>query len=243
MSGELHVLLADAADSDWAVEPSRRLAEAIEERIVDPMPSRLRSALGNDEAKQQARAVAWESCRRLAVRSPAGGVTWGYLANVVRWRLSDTVRSEARRRRRHPALGFVPERDQQGSLLDLGPMLDQIIDELVRAGLEIRAARRLILVAAEGPFFTRAAMAPRLVDAGAPQPQAEALAWLLRGGAANPSALARLASGESPREVFSDQVVRRWVVAAAGRDPLFTGGRAGVSRVTLGPSRRTCKAA
>jgi len=50
MNVELDDLIADAARSGWAPEPSRRLAEEIETRIVVPMSSRLRTALGHDEA-------------------------------------------------------------------------------------------------------------------------------------------------------------------------------------------------
>ena len=102
MTEELQALLVEAADSDWAEEPSTRLAKAIERRIVAELPSRLRAALGNDEAAQMARVLAWERCRRLAEKPPTGRVTWGYLANMVRWRLADVVRQEARRRQRHP---------------------------------------------------------------------------------------------------------------------------------------------
>jgi hypothetical protein len=97
---------------------------------------------------------------------------------------------------------------------------------------------RLIRAAADGPPYYRAAIIGRLREAGTHRGQAEGFAWLLRGGAANRSALARLASGQAAGEVFADPVVRRWIVAAAGRDPSFAGGRAGLSsrRVVRWPS-------
>jgi len=62
MTDELQALLVEVADSGWAEEPATRLARAIERRIVDEVPSRLRVALGNDEAAQLAWVLAWERC-------------------------------------------------------------------------------------------------------------------------------------------------------------------------------------
>jgi hypothetical protein len=224
MDVELEVLIADAERSGWAVGPSRRLAEGIEARIVGPLSSRLRVALGADEAAQLARVIAWERCLELAVDPPAGGVSWGYLANLVRWRLQDAVRAEVIRRRRHPLTHHFPEGEVAHGQA-LGDHLERIALEVAAEGLALRTARRLIRAGADGPPFYRAGIVARVRRAGATRPQAEALAWLLRGGAGQPSALARLAVGESPADVFADPGVRHWIWSAAGRDLRFFGER------------------
>jgi hypothetical protein len=220
MDVELEVLITDAARSGWASEPSQRLADGIESNIVAPLSNRLRAVLGRDEAAQLARVIAWERCRELAVNRPESGVSWGYLANLVRWRLMDVVRSEMLRRQRHPLTHRPPEREVIHRL-SLGPHLDRIAEELEGEGLPAAVGRGLIRVAADGPPFYRAAIIVRLRQAGASGAQAEGLAWLLRGGAGGASALARLAQGQSPEQVFADPVVRRWIRAAAGRDLRF----------------------
>jgi hypothetical protein len=233
---DLQTLLSEVASSGWQSGASQRLVDAIEDRIVASVPSRLRAALGNDEAAQLARIIAWERCRELAISRPESGVNWGYLANTIRWRLADAVRSEALRRQRHPLVHTLPEAETPRTGPDLGPILDRIAMEVERAGLPLRDVRRLLLLAGEGPRFERSAIAARLLESGATRGQAEGLAWLLRGGAANPSALSRLAAGQPPARVFRDPVVRRWITAAAGRDPSFVGGRSGGgSRRRSGP--------
>jgi hypothetical protein len=222
MDDDLEYLIAAAASSGWGPEPSRRLAEEIESHIVVPLSSRLRAALGTDEAEQLARVVAWERCLLLAVQPPEDGVSWGYLANFVRWRLQDAVRAEVLRRRRHPPTDPLPD-GETVRLIGLGHYLERVALELVVAGMQPSMARRVIGVAADGPPFYRSAIVMRLRRIGATGEQAEALSWLLRGGAGRPSALARLANGERPEEVFADPAVRRWVWAAAGRDPRFFG--------------------
>ncbi|GAA1559129.1 hypothetical protein [Kribbella lupini] len=226
MTVELQKLLTDAAASDWAPAASERLAHGIEERIVAFLPSRARAALGAEEAAQRARVIAWERCRLLAERQ-TGMATWGFLANIVRWRLADAVRAEALRRQRHPLTDVVPEHVDRRQVVELGSSLDLICAELAQAGLFEREARRLLLVATEGARFERSAIRNRLLTAGASRSQAEGMAWLLRGGAANRSALARLAVGERREAVFADAIVRRWIAAAAGRDQSFSGGRTG----------------
>ncbi|MEV6282730.1 hypothetical protein [Kribbella sp. NPDC051770] len=231
MSVELEQLLKVLVESGWAAGPADRLARGIEERIVASVPSRAKSALGSEEAAQRARVIAWERCRSLAVSRPAGGATRGYLANVVRWRLTDAVRAEALRRERHPVVQVVPDRMDERRPAYLGRYLDLIAAELELAGMPSRTARRLIVLSAEGQRLDRSAIRARLQQAGLPLSQAEGMAWLLRGGAANPSALARLANGQRPDEVFQDRVVRRWLRAAAGLDLAFTGGRKGTTSV------------
>ncbi len=230
MNDELEVLIADAADSDWAEGPSRRLAEGIEERIVAPLSGRFRALLGHEEASQLARVIAWERCRELAVDPPERGVSWGYLATLVRWRLTDVLRTELARRQRLSSTE-PPEREME--LPRLGHHLDQIVDELERKGMTAATARKLVGAAADGPPYYRAAMVLRLRRVGATGEQAEAFSWLLRGGAGRPSALARLASGQPPTKVFDDPDVRRWIWAAAGRDLRFfgRGGRLGHRRL------------
>jgi len=219
MTEELQALLVAAADSGWADEPSTRLAKAIERRIVDELPSRLRVALGNDEATQLARVLAWERCHQLAVDPPARDVTWGYLANMVRWRLADVVRREARRRQRHPLTDYVPERVQPGLLEELGMHLDRIGGELEKAGLSAGEVRRRLMAAAEGPSFSKHAITARVRPNDVPKEQAEGLAWLLHNGPIRRSALTRLASGQPADAVLSDPAVRRRIDQAAGRLP------------------------
>lgn len=234
MTVELDELLVEVARTNWAAAPAERLAQGIEERIIAYLPGRARSALGGDEAAQLARVVAWERCRGLSQRS-TGPVSWGYLANVVRWRLADAVRAEALRRHRHPVSQVLPERAAESSGHELGPLLECLSTELTRAGLPDRTARHLIAVASEGPRFERSAIRGRLLAEGVPRSQSEGFAWLLRGGAANHSAVARLASGQSPAAVFGDPVVRRWIAAAAGTDTSFMGGRSGTASRCLAP--------
>jgi hypothetical protein len=76
------------------------------------------------------------------------------------------------------------------------------------------AANRLLRAAVEGPRFERGRIASRVEEAGASRVQAEALAWLLRGGSGFESVIARLARGESSAEVFADPAVRRRITAA-----------------------------
>ncbi|MEV6273339.1 hypothetical protein AB0L64_39650 [Kribbella sp. NPDC051936] len=223
MDVDLEELIAEAARSGWATEPSRRLAEEIESHIVVPLSSRLRAALGRDEAEQLARAIAWERCLELAAAAPPDGVSWGYLANLVRWRLMDAVRSDVLHGRRHHLTHRFPEQPP-AQRWSLGPHLEKIAYELEAAGLPAPVGRRLIRVAADGPPYYRAAIIKRLQRARATAAQAEGMAWLLRGGAGRPSALARLALGQAPDEVFDDPLVRRWIQAASGRDQRFFGG-------------------
>jgi hypothetical protein len=230
MTAELQEILNHLTYTDWAPGPSQQLAEGIEERIVALIPSRLRYALGNEEAAQTARAVAWERCKQLAATPPQGGASWGYLANKVRWRLADAVRANALRNQRHPLTQHLPEHQDTAQLDELGTLLDEIASELSQHGLPIADARRYIAIAADGPRFERSSIAARLIAAGSSRAQGEGFAWLLRGGVANPSALARLATGQGRRAVFADPVVRRWLLAAAGRDPAFSAGRSGVAR-------------
>jgi hypothetical protein len=219
MTEELQALLVEVTDSGWAEESSTRLAKAIERRIVDEVPSRLRMALGNDEAAQLARVLAWERCRRLAEQPPAREVTWGYLANMVRWRLADVVRQEARRRQRHPLTDYLPEHEQPAMLAELGRLLDRIGAQVERAGLPVGEVRRRLIAAAEGPGFSKHAIAGRVREIGVPREQAEGLAWLLHNGPIRKSALSRLASGQPAGAVFGDPAVQRWITQAAGRTP------------------------
>ncbi|MDX2971787.1 hypothetical protein [Kribbella solani] len=223
MDVDLEVLIAEAERSGWAAGPSRRLADGIEARIVVPLSHRLRKALGSDEAAQMARVIAWERCLELAVDPPASGASWGYLANLVRWRLQDAVRAEVVRRRRHPLTWRFPDAEAAQWPI-LGYHLERIALELTAEGLAPSVGRRLIRAAADGPPFYRAGIVARVRRAGATGAQADGLAWLLRGGASHMSALARLALGESAEVVFADPVVRRWIRAVAGRDQRFFGG-------------------
>jgi hypothetical protein len=230
MTEELQALLVEAADSGWAEEPATRLARAIERRIVDEVPSRLRVALGNDEAAQLAWVLAWERCLRLAAEPPARAVTWGYLANMVRWRLADVVRQEARRRQRHPLTDYIPESVQPGLLGELGPHLDRIGAQLEQAGLAVGEVRRRLMAAADGPSFSKHAIMARVREIGVPREQAEGLAWLLHSGSIRRSAFTRLATGQPAGAVFGDPTVRRWIDQAAGRFPPSSARTARVGR-------------
>ncbi|WP_432877464.1 hypothetical protein ACQPYH_28775 [Kribbella sp. CA-245084] len=222
MDVDLEELIVEAARSGWSPEASRRLAEEIESHIVVPLSSRLRAALGRDEAEQLARVIAWERCLDLAINRPSAGVSWGYLANLVRWRLMDAVRSDVLRGQRHQLTHQLPD-SAVTHRWSLGPYLERIASELETEGLPATVGRRLIRAAADGPPYYRSAIILRLRRARATASQAEGLAWLLRGGAGRPSALARLALGEPPGQVFADPAVRRWIRAAVGRDQRFFG--------------------
>ncbi|GAB3823014.1 hypothetical protein [Kribbella italica] len=234
MTIELQELLADAAASKWEPEISEELARGIEERIIAFLPSRAKAALGAEEAAQRARVIAWERCKILAAR-PEVTASWGYLANTVRWRLADSVRAEALRRQRHPLMQVLPDRADVRVMTELGPLLEAVAVELTRMGLPEWTARRILMVATEGPRLERSAIRSRLVSTGIATSQAEGIAWLLRGGAANRSAVARLATGQHRAEVFSDPLVRRWLAAAAGMDATFSGGRRGTCRASAVP--------
>jgi hypothetical protein len=222
MDDELEALINAAAQAAWAKEPARQLADAIEQHIVVPLPLWLKTSLGRDEASQLARVIAWERCHELAIKAPAAGVSWGYLANLVRWRLIDAVRAEVLRRQRHPATHELPDVESEGTGL-LGPHLDRIVTELERYGLPPAVSRELIRAAADGPPFYRSTIVARLRLTGVTVSQAEGLAWLLRGSPSKPSALTRLAAGQTDKQVFTDLTVRNWLKAAAGRDLLFFG--------------------
>ncbi|MFI5706482.1 hypothetical protein [Kribbella sp. NPDC051620] len=224
MDDDLEVLINAAAKSAWADEPSVQLIEAIEEHIVVPLPGWMRRVLGRDEAAQLARVVAWRKCQVLAVKPPEAGASWGYLANHVRWRVKDAALTELRHRQRFPLTPAVPD-SELPEIPMLGLHLEQIVAELERHGISTAVGRRLVRTAADGPPFYRAAIVARLRGVGVTRSRAEGLAWLLRGGAARPSALARLAGGQPPEQVFADPAVRNWVKAATGGDLLFFGQR------------------
>jgi hypothetical protein len=220
MDDDLEALINAAAGSTWAKEPSRQLVDAIERHIVRPLPLWLKTALGREEAAQLARVIAWEKCQEFAVKRPDSGVSWGYLANVVRWRVIDAVRAEALHRQRHPLTPTVPDVESEEMSL-LGEYLDRIVTELERYGLPPAVSRELMRAAADGPPFYRSTIITRLRLSGITHAQAEGLAWLLRGSRSKPSALARLAAGQADTRVFADFTVRNWLKAAAGHDLLF----------------------
>ncbi|WBQ04409.1 hypothetical protein [Kribbella sp. CA-293567] len=222
MEDDLEVLIRAAAQAAWKNEPARQLAEAIEHRIVLPLPLWLKTNLGRDEASQLARVIAWERCHELAVKPPRAGISWGYLANHVRWRLIDAVRAEVVRRQRHPVTHPVPDVETPEVPM-LGAHLDRIVAELEQHGLPSAVGRELMRVAADGPPFYRSTIISRLRLSGVTESQAEALAWLVRGSPSRPSALARLAAGQPDTQVFEDLTVRKWLKAAAGRDLRFFG--------------------
>jgi hypothetical protein len=224
MDDELEVLISAAARSAWAEEPSVELMKAIERHIVVPLPGWMRRVLGRDEAAQLARVIAWRKCQVLAVKPPAAGLSWGYLANHVRWRVKDAALTELQHRQRFPLTPAVPD-SELPEMPTLGLYLEQIVAELERNGISSAEGRRLVRAAADGPPFYRAAIVSRLQGIGVTRSRAEGLAWLLRGGAARPSALSRLAAGQPPEQVFADPAIRNWLKAATGRDLLFFGQR------------------
>jgi hypothetical protein len=209
----LATLLQAASAAGWTGAAADDLAAAIETNIVASVPIRLRQALGSDEARQRARVLAWERCRRLAVDPPADGLEWGYLANHVRWKLADAVRAEALRRQRHPVIESVPEGIATDLREPFGERLERLSQELSSAGMTPSVAGQLLRAAVEGPRFERRRIAARVEEAGASHGQAEALAWLLRGGPGFESVIVRLARGDSPLHVFADPDVRRRITA------------------------------
>jgi hypothetical protein len=162
---------------------------------------------------------------------------------MVRWRLADAVRQEARRRQRHPLTDYIPEREQPGLLEDLGPHLERIGAWLERAEMPTGEVRRRLRAAADGPSFSRHAIAARVRALGVPRDQAEGLAWLLHNGSIRRSAFTRFASGQPAGAVFGDAAVRRWIDQAAGRFPPSSartgrlGGPPGASSVVRRPAR------
>lgn len=209
---DLQALVDESAAHDWVGETADRLAAAIEVYVVQAVPSRVERVLGQDEARQRARVLAWERCLRLAGDPPPAGLGWGYLANHVRWRLADAVRAELLRHDRHPSRSEIPERQAPEVVRPLGRRLEMLAVELSACGIELGTASRWLRAAGEGPRFERAAIAARLVEVGAGQQQAKALAWLLRGGPRFESVLSRLARGESAGHVFDDPRVRAQVL-------------------------------
>lgn len=208
-------LLRRASLSDWSGAPADDLAIEIENHIVASIPLRLQHALGADEARQRARVIAWERCRRLSDDPPSGGLQWGYLANFVRWKLADAVRAEALRRQRHPVIDYVPDRATPELRAPLGQRLDTVTEQLVAAGLDRRVANSLVRAAVEGPRFERRRIAERVEWAGGSAEQAQALALLLRGGPRCDSVIARLTRGQTAAEVFTDPSVARRIATIA----------------------------
>jgi hypothetical protein len=214
----LEPLLRRAAAADWRGAPSETLAAAIEDRIVDPLPSRLRAGLGAGEAECVARLVAWQRCHALAGDSPRR-LTWGFLANHVRWRVADRLDAEVLRARRHPLTDTLPERAAADPIDpaeggELGEALELLVDRLEACGC--RPARRWVVAALDGDRLGRRSITDRLVQAGLRPAQADALAVLLRGGRGFVSVVARVASGEHPEAVFAEPAVRRRMTRLVG---------------------------
>ena len=90
-------------------------------------------------------------------------------------------------------------------LMELGTVLDRIGRPVGASRNCGRRGRRRLEVAAEGPSFTRHAIAARVRGIGVAKERADGLAWLLHNGEIRPSALSRLASGQPPASVFADQ--------------------------------------
>ncbi len=220
-----------AADENWSGPATETLMAEVEHRIVDKLPARLVLGLGRDEARQTARVIAWERLR-MWVEDPHTNLDrfgWGYLSNLVRWRVADALDKLTLRWSRHLPTDTVPppvdgdnlvgdpaERDLDHAL---GARLDALAVELVRLGMDQRAAIRAIHVACDDSDLRRSRIVARLREHTPIDDQAaEALADLLVGNAQRRVApmLVRL-SQESREAVVTDPKVgtRLEQVAAA----------------------------
>jgi hypothetical protein len=207
-SDELEPMLRRAAAENWQGAATDGLAAAIEHRIIGQLPSRLRSGLGPGEAESVAWLAAWTRCRELAEELPKR-LTWGFLANHVRWRVADRLTAELLRAQRHPLTDELPERATPGpaDVDGLGPALEALVDALEAIGFD--RADSWIATALDGGRLGLLTITDRLVEAGASRAQADALAVLMRGGRGAVSVVARVARGEDPDAVFAESTVRR----------------------------------
>jgi hypothetical protein len=207
-------LLERAAAENWCGAACEALGTAIEHRVVDPLSSRLRTGLGSSEAESVARFVAWKRCRVLADSMPTR-LTWGYLANHVRWRVTDCLDAELLRARRHPLTDRLPEvaAPNPADREELGPAVELLVDKLESYGCA--SARTWVAAALDGDRLGRPHLINRLTEAQVPPPQANALATLLRGDRGFVSVVARVARGECPDAVFTEPAVHRRMVRLA----------------------------
>jgi hypothetical protein len=217
---ELGSLLERASAENWRGAASEALGAAIERRVVDPLSSRLRAGLGSGEAESVARFVAWQRSRVLANSMPTR-LTWGYLANHVRWRVTDRLDAELLRACRHPLTDRLPEVAAPNPAVreELGPAVELLVDKLESYGCA--PARTWVAAALDGDRLGRQSIIDRLIEAHVPRDQANALATLLRGDHGFVSVVARFARGECPDAVFTEPAVRqRLARLACPRAPL-----------------------
>jgi hypothetical protein len=220
-----------AAEENWSGPATETLMAEVERRIVDRLPARLVLGLGRDEARQTARVIAWERLR-MWLQKPDTDIDrfgWGYLSNLVRWRVADALDKQTLRWARHLPTDEVPlatdhekpTGDPADRDLDhaLGPRLDALAVELVRLGMDRRAAVSAIYVACDDSDLRRSRIVARLrehtpIDDDA----ADALADLLVGNAQRRVAPMLVRLSREPRQaVVADPKVgtRLEQVAAA----------------------------
>lgn len=185
-----------AAEENWSGRATEALMAEVEHRIVDKLPARLVLGLGRDEARQTARVIAWERLR-MWVEDPHTNLNrfgWGYLSNLVRWRVADALDKQTLRWSRHLPTDTVPppvdgdnavedpaERDLDHAL---GARLDALAVELVHLGMDQRTAIQAIHVACDDSDLRRSRIVARLREhTPLDDAAADALADLLVGNA------------------------------------------------------------
>lgn len=211
-----------AANERWHGPVTDALMGEIERRLVEPLPAHLLRGLGADEARQVARVVAWERLRDWAVQPglDVPRMTWGYLGNLVRWRVADALSKETLRRNRHLATDEVPEPssryvdalDRHAGSDVLGARLRVLVDALEDLGMDRASATNAVLVACDDTDLRRHRMVHRIQrHTDLDRHRALALADLLLGspaGAVDP-VVGRLATGDPWSQVAADPAVQQ----------------------------------
>ena len=215
-------LVEAAASEEWSGPATDMLMAQIERRIIDPLPARLVSGLGVEEARQTARIIAWEGVRRWRddPKTDLQRLGWGYLSNLVRWRVADTLDKHTLRSGRHVPTADLPEvtpyADPAGDPADadldceLGTYLDALVVELVRLGMDRAAAVHALHVACDHTDLRRSRVVNRLSEhAGIDEEAAEALADLLVGNAQRRviPVVRRLVEHEPRQQIVADPKV------------------------------------
>jgi hypothetical protein len=240
---QLPELVEAAASEDWCGPATDTLMAEFEFRLIDWLPSRLVSGLGVEEARQTARIIAWEGVRRWLddPRTDLRRLGWGYLANLVRWRVADALDKETLRSSRHVPTDKVPEDTPyvvpvddpaEGDLdCELGTYLDALVVELVRLGMDRAAAVRALHVACDDTDLRRSRVVDRLSKhAGIDEEAAEALADLLVGNAQRRvvPVVRRLVEHEPRQQIVTDPKVgsrlERIAAAAPAAGPMGLAG-------------------
>lgn len=215
-------LAREAARERWHGPATDVLMAEIERRLVEPLPAHLLRGLGADEARQVARVVAWERLRDWALQRDfdVQPMTWGYLGNLVRWRVADALSKETLRRHRHPATDEVPEPSSRHLDLrapdpdgeSLGESLTLLVEALALHGMDRAAATNAVLVASDDTDLRRHRIIHRIQrHTDLNRDRAAALADLLighPGGDVDP-VVGRLVTGDTWQQVTADPLVRQ----------------------------------